>query len=180
MFYSVFYLNNPSRPHIRVRPEAIDWIIEALALICLVVMFILPVLSFSDLPDEIPTHFNAAGEPDAFSPAKSIWTLPVTGLITWILLTLAGFFPRIYNYPVQITPENAGAQYRTATRLMRTIKCIVVAMFAFMVHRTILTALGKAEGMGKVFLPVSMVILSGATIFYIVSALNQKHKNDPV
>lgn len=176
----MFYLNNPSRPNIRIRPEAIDWIIEGLALICLVVLFFLPLLDFSDLPDKIPSHFNAAGEPDAFSSARSIWILPVTGLITWILLTATGFFPRIYNYPVQITPENAEAQYRTATRLLRTIKCIVVAMFAYMVHRTILTASGEAEGMGKIFLPVSMVILFGAIILYIIKALNQKHKNDPV
>jgi len=176
----VFYLNNSTRPSIRIRLKTIDWIIEVLALICLAVLFILPLLSIGDLPDQIPAHFNSAGEPDGFSSARSIWILPVTGLITWMLLTLAGYFPRIYNYPVQITPENAEVQYQAATRLMRTIKCIVIAMFAYMVHRTILTAAGKADGMGKTFLPVSMLILSGATIFYIVKALNQKDKNDPV
>lgn len=176
----MFYLNNPSRPSIKISLETIDWLIEGLSLICLVVMFVLPLLSFNELPDKIPSHFNAAGEPDAFSSGRSIWILPVTGLITWILLTLAGFLPRIYNYPVQITPENAEAQYRTATRLIRAIKCIVIAMFAYMVHRTILTAAGEANGIGKTFLPVSMVILSGAIIFYIIKAFNQKHKNDPV
>lgn len=162
----MFHLNNPSRPSIRIRLKTYDWIIEAITLICLVILFILPLLNMGDLPGQIPSHFNAAGEPDGYSSAGSIWILPVTGLITWMLLTLVGFFPRIYNYPVQITPENAEVQYRTATRLMRTIKCIIMAMFAFMVYRTILTATGEAGGMGKTFLPVSMLILSGAIIFY--------------
>ena len=130
-----------------------------------------------NLPERIPTHFNIAGEPDGYGSKSTLWILPVTAVIMYIGMTILELFPHIYNYPVEITPENAVRQYRIATRLIRILKTIIAILFSFLSYQTIKTALGITGGLGKVFLPVSLLITFGVIIIYVVGSLNNHYNN---
>lgn len=155
------------RPILKIKLEAIDWVLEILTVIFVLLLIGLPIYFYGDMPDQVPSHFNAAGEPDAFGSKKSIWGLPFVGLIMAIGLTMLNRIPHLFNYPVPIDKKNARQQYRKATRLIRAMKTVIVGAFAYIGHMSIQTALGHSKGLGNGFLIVLAVLIFGIIIFYM-------------
>jgi uncharacterized membrane protein len=163
------------RPRIKIKLVAFDWVIEIIAIILLFLLFAVPLIHLKDLPATIPTHFNGSGQPDGYGSRATIWLLPFTGLLMYILLTVLSAFPHIYNYPVTITEANAAFQYRLATRLMRMLKAVLLLIFSFLGYKIVVIAAGKGSGLGKSFLPVFLLLTFGIIVFYIVRSLNSQH-----
>lgn len=168
--------NKLNRPKIKLRLTAIDWIVEIIAFSFFIIIIALPLIYFRQLPDTIPTHFNASGTPDGYGSKNTLWILPVTAVFMYLMMTVLEALPHIYNYMVEITPENAPTQYRIATRLIRILKTVILVLLAFISYKTIKTTTGGAAGLGKAFLPVFLLLTFGITIFYIVQSLNNRHK----
>jgi uncharacterized membrane protein len=163
-----------NRPKIKITRTATDWMIDLIAFAFLVALIGIPAMNYSSLPDTIPMHFNAAGQPDGYGGRGTLWMLPATGLFLYILMTIIEQFPQIYNYPVEINEENAERQYRNAVRLIRLLKTVVLIIFSFLSFKTIQTATGKSSGLGKAFLPVFLLITFGIIIIYIVKSMNSR------
>jgi uncharacterized membrane protein len=164
-----------TRPRIKIRRTTPDWVIEFLAFAFLIILIALPLIFANDLPERIPTHFNFAGEPDDYGTKMTLWLLPVIGTIMYLGMTIVESFPYIYNYPVEITQENAVNQYRLATRLIRILKTIILIIFSFISYGTIKTALGNTTGLGKAFLPVFLLLTFSVIIIFIAKSLNNRH-----
>ena len=98
------------RPKIKLGLTNTDKIIEFIGWILLIGTWILAILSFSNLPESIPTHFNGAGEADGFGEKSNIFALPIIGTILFIGMTMLNKNPHIFNYPKAITNENALSQ----------------------------------------------------------------------
>jgi uncharacterized membrane protein len=162
-------------PKIRIRRRTFDWVIELMAFIFLAFQIILPFIYYNHLPESIPVHFNGAGQPDGFGSRSTLWILPGTSLFLYLLMTILEAFPYIYNFPVEITPENAVTQYTLATRLIRILKTLLLIIFSFLSYKTIKTATGETPGLGKVFLPVFLLLTFGLIIIYIVRSLNNRY-----
>jgi uncharacterized membrane protein len=165
---------NENLPKIKLKRKTIDWIIEVAGFSFLIILIALPIIWYNKLPESIPVHFNGAGEPDGYGGRSTLWILPVTGLVMWILFTVLEAFPQVYNFPVKITPENIVAQYRLATRLMRILKSVILIIFSFISFRTIKTATGEASGLGEAFLPVFLLITFGVIIIYFTRSVNNR------
>jgi uncharacterized membrane protein len=163
-----------TRPRIKISRTATDWAIDFIAFAFLAALIAIPVINYASLPETIPVHFNAAGQPDGYGGRGTLWMLPATGLFLYILMTIVEQFPQIYNYPVEITEENAERQYRNAVRLIRVLKTLIIIIFSFLSFKTIQTATGTASGLGKAFLPVFLLITFGIIIIYIVKSLNSR------
>ena len=169
--------NEPVRPRIKLKRTTIDWVLEFAAFAFLVILITLPLMYLKTLLESIPVHFNAAGQPDDYGSRSSLWFLPLTGAFMYLMFTILEGFPQIYNYPVQITPENAVIQYRLATRLMRILKTVILLTFSIISFQTIKTATGGATGLGKAFLPVFLLLTFVPIIFYLVQAINNRHSS---
>jgi uncharacterized membrane protein len=168
-------INPGIRPKIKVERTRLDWVIEFVAFVFLIILVSLPLIFFNDLPERVPVHFNIEGEPDDYGTRFSLLLLPVTGLVMYLGMTILEGYPHIYNYPVQITHENALNQYRLATRLIRILKSVILLIFSFITFRTIQTALGEGIGLGKAFLPVFLLVVFGTIIIYFVQSLNKRN-----
>jgi uncharacterized membrane protein len=166
-----------NRPKLKLTRKPLDWTIEFLAFLFLLIQIVIPIVYYNQLPETIPTHFNGAGQPDGFGSRSTLWILPVTSLFMYLLMTVVESFPQIYNYPVEITPENAVVQYRIATRLIRILKTIILMIFSFITYQTIKTATGAASGLGKAFLPIFLLLTFGVIIVYIVHSLNNRQSS---
>lgn len=162
------------QPKITVEKEQIDHILTGLAFAGVAFMIIATAMHYSNLPDQIPIHFNAAGNPDSYGNKTSILFLPVLGAILVLGINFVSKIPHSYNYLVTITEENAHYQYQKAVRMMRAINVILAGMFSYILWASIQVALGNWTGLGSAFLIVSMLVLFG-TIFYFIRA--SKNKN---
>ena len=146
------------RPRIRLKRTPFDWALEFVAFAFLLILFTLPLIYLKTLPETIPVHFNASGQPDGYGSRSTLFLLPAIGAIMYLLMTIVEAYPHIYNFPVAITQENAPVQYRIATRLIRILKTVILVTFSFISFQTIKTATGGATGLGKAFLPVFLLL----------------------
>ena len=148
------------RPHIRPEKEPFDLIIEIVSLIGVIVLVVLSVISYPRLPASIPTHFDAAGNANDYSSKSMIFLLPGIALVLY-----AGY---IFNYPVNITRENAFRMYRHATRMIRILNFLIVIMFLYLNWQTIAVAKGSSSGLGAWFLPLNIGTVLGVSIYMVI------------
>jgi len=144
-----------------------DKIIEWLGVLGLIVLIGLPLYYFDQLPETIPRHFGADGEPDAFSGKGIIWTLPVIGFVMYAGLFWLNKNPHIFNYPQKITQENAKRLYTIGTRMIRTLNALITWVFAYITYATVQVAFGNQSGLGTWFLPVFLILTLGTTAYFL-------------
>jgi len=83
------------RPKLKIQLTPTDQVLELLDWNVLLVLWVWIGTSYSNLPDSIPTHFNAAGEADNFERKASIVSLPIIATLLYIGLTLLNRVPQI-------------------------------------------------------------------------------------
>ena len=160
-------ISNQKRPKPHIPRTPLEKTLEVLGV--LGVLFIVGSLAFSwsSVPDTIPTHFNAAGQANAYGSKDTLFTLPAITVVLYVLLTVVGFFPYIFNFPWRITEQNAEAQYRLAHTMLAWLKVELVALLGFIHWSLLQAALGQSEGLSIWFLPVGLVVVFGTIGVYI-------------
>jgi uncharacterized membrane protein len=157
-----------ARPKLKIELSKTDRLLEWTSLLLLAVLWTGTIAFFSKLPDQIPSHFDAAGQADDFSHKKSIFVLPIISTVLYAGMTILNRYPHIFNYPTIVTAENARRLYTSATRLVRVLKLVVVVIFSGIVFMTYKISLSDTEGLGAWFLPVVVGLMLLPVIFYIV------------
>lgn len=146
-----------------------DVLLNRLAIILVLFMWIFTACIYSTLPQTIPVHFNAHGNPDDFGSKATLLLLPIIATLIFTGLTTLNKYPHRFNYMVTITEQNAQQQYSAATRLMRYVKLAVVAVFSYILVFTYLNIKGIVHGLGGWFLPIvvaAFCIPIGISIWY--------------
>jgi uncharacterized membrane protein len=159
------------RPKLKVQLTPSDKVLELLGWGVLLALWIWTGTSYSNLPDTIPTHFNAAGEADGFGRKASIVGLPIIATLLYIGLTLLNRFPHSFNFPTPVTQDNALPQYTNATRMIRYLKLILVLVFAGISFQTIQQANGTGEGLGLWFLPLTLALIFMPLIYFVIKSV---------
>lgn len=157
-----------ARPRLKIELSKADRLLEWTSLVLLVALWTGTIAFFSRLPDQIPSHFNAAGQADDFSHKTSIFALPAISTVLYAGLTILNKHPHVFNYPAIVTAENARRLYTSATRLVRVLKLVVLIIFSGIVFMTYRISLSDTEGLGGWFLPVVVGLMLLPVIFYIV------------
>ncbi len=134
---------------------------------------VLVLVSWPDLPDRIPIHFNASGAVDGWGPSWMIWLLPAISIVLVSAMLLVQRYPWLANTTVRITEENAERQYRLINRMLGAIAAIVSGMFLVIAIDTVEQANGRSGVMGAWFLPGVLVPMTGVVIWYLVAAYRQ-------
>lgn len=120
--------NKKDRPIIPIELKIFDKIIEGMALIVFISIWVMVIYSYNKLPQIIPVHFDLSGNVDRMGDKSSIFTLPFIASFIYLLLTVLNKYPHMFNYIGEITLDNAKSQYTFATRLLRVIKVIVLSV----------------------------------------------------
>ena len=167
-------MTSEERPKLKIQLSPTDKVLELLGWGVLLALWAWTGTSFSNLPDTIPTHFNAAGEADGFGSKASIIGLPVIATLLYIGLTLLNRVPHIFNFPTPVTEDNALKQYTNATRMIRYLKLILVFVFAGISYQTIQQANGTGEGLGLWFLPLTLVLIFVPLIYFVSKSFQTK------
>jgi uncharacterized membrane protein len=162
------------RPRLKLELTQADKIAEIIGWLLIFAVWSLTVINYQSLPDIIPTHYNGAGVADGFGDKWTILTLPLVATILFVGLTILNRFPHVFNYPTEITEDNALRQYTIATRLIRYLKVIIIVIFGLIAFQTIRHANGQTEGLGIWFLPLTMVLIFIPIIYFLIKSTKTK------
>lgn len=118
---------------------------------------LLLMLVWSNLPEKVPGHYNAAGEVDRWGAKGELFILPGVGLFILILMQVFERFPETHNYPARLNESNAEQFYLHSRKLINRIKNICLILFSFILYESISIALGWGSGFGIWFLPLTII-----------------------
>lgn len=164
-----------TRPKIKLELTTTDKTLELIGWFSIVLIWGLIIANYSNLSDTIPTHFNALGKADGFSSKKNIFTLQLIISILYVLMTVLNKFPHVFNYPTEITKDNALKQYTNATRMIRYLKLIMVIIFGLTTFKTIQNSMGKPKtGFDIWFLPLTLGLIFIPLTYFIVKSVKPK------
>jgi len=141
-------------------------------------LFVLSILyifvMWGKLPEEIPAHFNGAGEVDRWGSKIELFILPLIGIFLWILLGLLEKAPHMHNYPARLNESNVEAFYLNSRKGLNETKNLCLILFAAISFQMIRIALGETENIGWWFLPIVLIAISIPIVKAIVVATKIK------
>ena len=82
------------------------------------------------LPAKIPTHFDAAGNPNAWGSPATLLFFPAIAVFIYLLFTVVTRFPAAFNYPVRVTAQNRARLEQLALQMIAWLKLEIVLLFA--------------------------------------------------
>ena len=145
-------------------PETfVEWVLEGASLAALGFAILTLLDAWPDLPARVPSHFDFAGQPDAWGAKVNLWVLPFVGIVVYLMLTVVGRIPHTHNFTVAVTPENAPRLYRLSRMLVAWMKAQIACTLSYISWGQVQVALGESRGLGWAFLPVTLIAI-GATI----------------
>ena len=148
---------------IKIERNALDILEAIVSLSCLVGVTAYLLLAWNTIPDQIPAHYNAAGEVNRWGSKSELIVLPIISVLLYGLITLIEHYPQVWNTGVRITDENRTVVYRLLKNLIAWVKMITLSIFGSL---TVISSLSL--NLPIWFLLVFLVLLFGIIAYYIV------------
>jgi uncharacterized membrane protein len=162
------------QPGITVETPRTDHVLDVAGWVLLLVLIGLTVYSYSVLPETIPTHYNARGEPDDYGHKEALFVLPgiaVALFIGFIFLIRSSHNVRKMHHASD--PDKALRQYMLATRMMRVVKLTVAAQFILVTLGTYLVAQGMYDSLSRGFILGIVGMIFVPVVYYAWRALRE-------
>ncbi len=167
-------LSGRGHPIVKFERLRIEYALEIVALIGLIYGLYQMAVSYSSLPDQLPSHYGLSGKPDDTGPKSLLFLLVGVGLAVYATFTLLVRFPWNFNFPWKITEQNAPAQYRLASALLTTLKTIIVWMISWIIVGTINIGLGTATALPANGVYLFLGLTAVTVILYFVLAFRAR------
>jgi uncharacterized membrane protein len=116
---------------------AVKKILEAVSLVILGAMAWMTwsALHGSDpLPESVATHFDSAGNANAWGSPGGIVLLPLFGVLIYGVFSAAPIFRSAFSYPVKVTEDNRERLEALALQLISFLKVEALAVFLWIEH----------------------------------------------
>ena len=146
-----------------------DVFTEAACLSILAALVAYIIISWGNMPEEVPMHYNAAGEITGTGGKDEVIFLPIIAVFIYLLLTLVGRFPQLWNTGVKVTDENRERIFRILKNLLNTLKLILILFFAYL---TLVFALPRQFDTMSV--PVFLILMFGSLGFFIIKLVKAR------
>jgi uncharacterized membrane protein len=136
------------KPTLPIKLTTTDRVIEGVSVILLLVGVVYGSLSYSSLPQTIPTHFGISGQPDGFGNKYNLLVVMGANVLVFGLMSLVHKYPALINYPFHLTPENEERHFKNAFRMISVLKLFLPILFGEIIYSTVQTAQGNQTGLG--------------------------------
>lgn len=122
----------------KTKMRVIDYVFIALAVLLFLFMVIYGCVKLPSLPDELPSHFNFAGEVDGWSGKTGAISAPmVIGFLVLVIMGPILFFPKVWNN-TQGVPEYKLPRVIRSTRTgMSFMLFLTEAFFCYTLVRAV-------------------------------------------
>lgn len=143
-----------------------EWLLEFGAAAALLSQFAIVLAAWPEIPDQVPQHFDASGQADAWGSKTTVLLLPAVNFVVFVMMTVVSRFPHISSVPVDVTPFNAPRVYRLIRFQTIWLKTVLALVLAYMSWRTIEQAQGGVQGLGVGFLPLTILGVGSAVVWF--------------
>lgn len=125
-------------------------------------------ISYGNLPEKIPTHFNLKGEADDWGNKGTIFLMPLMILPSYMVMYFLSKSPDSLNLNVKVTKENAPRVYAAARSLMILLNFEIVVITAYITWGMVQAGKGKNTlGIGVWDLPLMIGIVLGTVVYFM-------------
>lgn len=138
-----------NRPKLKINKTKSQKVIELITLACIAFCFLYPAMHYSSLPEQVPMHFNYKGEVDSHGSKFSVWILSIIAGVTVYGMYKLSQYPHIFNYPVEITKDNAEKHYTNAVKMLAYMNVLIAILFAIICYQVVNIALNKGNQFGQ-------------------------------
>lgn len=139
------------RPKIKIPKTKSEWLMDIIGYIALAIMLAVLFVNWSELPNEIPAHFDGSGNVNRWGSKWELLILPGIGIAMHIFLMILEKFPETHNYPARFNETNAEVFYRNSRQTLNYMRNIINILFAYIVYRIMMIALEEATTIGWPF-----------------------------
>ncbi len=119
------------------------------------------------LPEQIPIHFDLAGNPNGWGSPKGLLILVVMGVAVYLMMGIVARYPGAFNYPVKVLPEfRAQAEALTLDMiawLRSELACLFCALQLAVIHAA---RAGRSPALTWL-MPVFLVVIFGTIGSYM-------------
>ncbi len=146
--------------------------LEAIGLGGLAVLFWITYSVFNGpnpLPDRIPTHFDAAGDPNGWGSPNMLWLLPVIGASLYLVITVISQFPTSFRYSVQVTEANRARLQGVTLSMLAWLKAELVGLFAVLQWWMIQAARSSQGRISPWLMPGFLVVVFATAGWHVVA-----------
>jgi len=140
---------------------------EVIALLGLLLAIAVVADSYSRLPERIATHFNGAGVANGFGGRATLLLLVGIALLLYVTLSAIERIPRVVNLKKPLAPEREKVVLAESMAMVGWIKVEICWMFAYICLAMVRHGMGLQVGLGRWFLPVTLVVVLGTTAVYL-------------
>lgn len=143
----------------------------------IVVLFLVNVLivagNYGSLPEEIPTHFSASGEPDSHGPKSMILLYPGLQILFLLIALLVYKYPNYANIPSTIAlknlqPEIKEKAYGIIRNTTLITMSIVSLLMVYLATQTLEVAKKQASAINPWGLYGILLLLAPVVVYYAI------------
>lgn len=145
-------------PKLYLPKTTAEKIADIIGIVLLVIALAYLAINWSNLPAEIPAHYGFNGEVDRWGSKFELLILPSIAVILHLIMHEVEKRPHTHNYPNRLNESNVKRFYMISRKIVNYTKNICNVLFAYIIWRTIVISLGKAETLG--IIPFSMIIIA--------------------
>lgn len=156
-------------------------ILEAVALIALFVDVCITYQALSGanpLPARIPTHFDAAGNPNGWgSPAVLIF-LPGIAIALYSGITIASRFPTAFRYSMRVNQVNLPRVQTLTLDMLAWLKAELACLFCLLQYWMIAAARSGDGKLPPLLIPGFLILIFGTVGIYLIVVIGVASRSD--
>lgn len=158
-------------PDVRAPRAFGDKILEAIAVLLLLGIWVVAFILYNKAPDVIPTHINVYGKADRIGSKDTLLVLAGIATFVMALTGYRSFFPsRMSRFPVQITEQNMLIQYALIARYLRVLNVLVGMLFITMLFNISEFFLSIGNGVLEILMVIIVALLLLSAVIYNILA----------
>jgi hypothetical protein len=143
--------------------------LEIMGFLLLVGIIIFVYTRWNQIPQQVPTHYNAIGEIDSWGNKDIIIFLPEISILLYAFMTIASYYPQSVNVSilslisnVKITDKNKEAVNQNKCNLSLFTKVEILTFIFFLIYY-----ITTSQSLPIIFLSFFITIILVTSIFFI-------------
>lgn len=144
-------------------------ITNLISLLSFVGIVLYVIITWKNIPDMIPGHYNIAGEIDKYSSKNSIWILIVVQILLFTMMSVLERFPNIWNTGVQITEENVERVYTNLRNMQTYLKMMIMIYFSYMTLQSI-----AGERLNSISVFTFLILIFGGMAIFLIKIFKNR------